>query len=99
MVYINENFLKLQDSYLFVTIARKVSEFQAANPDKNVIKLGIGDVTRALPPSIISAMEKAVLEMGNPNTFRGYGPEIGYDFLREKIVNFDYSKKGIPLTK
>lgn len=99
MIKINENFLQLQDSYLFVTIVRKVSEFQALHPDAKIIKLGIGDVTRALPSSIISAMDKAVLEMGNPETFRGYGPEIGYDFLREKIANFDYSKRGIPLTK
>lgn len=99
MININENFLKLKDSYLFVTIARKVSEFQAAHPDKKVIKLGIGDVTRPLPPSILSAMEKAVREMGETSTFRGYGPEVGYDFLREKVVEFDYVKKGIPLTK
>ena len=99
MIKVNENFLKLQDSYLFVTIVRKVSEFQALHPDAKVIKLGIGDVTRALPSSIISAMEKAVFEMENPKTFRGYGPEIGYDFLREKIANFDYNKRGISLTK
>lgn len=99
MINVNENFFKLKDSYLFVTIARKVSEFQAANPDKKVIKLGIGDVTRPLPPSILTAMKKAVDEMGNAETFRGYGPEIGYDFLREKVANFDYVKKGIPLTK
>lgn len=99
MINVNENFFKLKDSYLFVTIARKVSEFQAANPDKKVIKLGIGDVTRPLPPSITSAMKKAVDEMGSAETFRGYGPEIGYDFLREKVANFDYVKRGIPLTK
>lgn len=99
MVNINENFFNLQDSYLFVTIARKVAEFQEKHPDAKVIKLGIGDVTRPLPPSIVSAMEKAVLEMGKAETFKGYGPEIGYDFLREKIADFDYTKRGIPLSK
>ena len=99
MIKINENFLNLKDSYLFSTITRKVAEFQEKNPDADIIKLGIGDVTRPLPKSVILAMEKAIHEMENPETFRGYGPEVGYDFLKEKIVNYDYIKKGIELTK
>ena len=95
MIKINENFLKLQDSYLFSTIAKKVSEFQNSNPEIKVIKLGIGDVTLPLPSSIVSAMEKAVLEMGEKDTFRGYGPEQGYEFLRKKISEIDYQKRGI----
>ena len=86
MITINENFLNLQDSYLFQTIAKKVAEFQTNNPDKRIIKLGIGDVTRPIVPAVVEAMHKAVDEMGNPETFRGYGPEQGYEFLREKIV-------------
>lgn len=98
MIKINENFLNLQDSYLFSTIARKVAEFQKSNPDKRIIKLGIGDVTRPIVPAVLEAMHKAVDEMGNPETFRGYGPEQGYDFLREKIVEFDYAKRGIEIS-
>lgn len=95
MININENFLNLQDSYLFSTIAKKVAEFQKNNPEKKVIKLGIGDVTRPIVPAVLDAMHKAVDELGNPETFRGYGPEQGYEFLREKIVEFDYAKRGI----
>ena len=95
MTNINENFLNLQDSYLFSTIAKKVAEFQKNNPDKKVIKLGIGDVTRPIVPAILDAMHKAVEELGNQDTFRGYGPEQGYEFLREKIVEFDYKKRGV----
>lgn len=98
MIKINENFLKLQDSYLFSTIAKKVSEFQKENPDAKIIKLGIGDVTRPLAKSVITAMQKAVEEMGNGETFRGYGPEQGYEFLREKIVEVDYQKRGIDIS-
>ena len=97
MININENFLNLQDSYLFSTIAKKVAEFQKKNPDKRIIKLGIGDVTRPIAPKIIDAMHKAVDEMGNPDTFRGYGPEQGYEFLREKIVENDYKKRGVDI--
>ena len=97
MMNINENFLNLQDSYLFSTIAKKVAEFQKKNPDKRIIKLGIGDVTRPIAPKIIDAMHKAVDEMGNPDTFRGYGPEQGYEFLREKIVENDYKKRGVDI--
>ena len=98
MIKINENFLELQDSYLFSTIAKKVAEFTAKNPDKKVIKLGIGDVTRPIVPSIVEAMKKAVDEMGKSETFRGYGPEQGYEFLREKIVEFDYKKLGVEIS-
>ena len=98
MIKINENFLKLQDSYLFSTIAKKVSEFQKENPDAKIIKLGIGDVTRPLAKSVITAMQKAVEEMGNGETFRGYGPEQGYEFLREKIVEVDYQKRGVDIS-
>ena len=99
MININENFLNLQDSYLFQTIAKKVTEFQTNNPDKRIIKLGIGDVTRPIVPAVIEAMHKAIDEMGNPETFRGYGPEQGYDFLREKIVENDYLKRGVEIDK
>ena len=95
MSYINENFLKLQDSYLFSTIAKKVQKFTEENPDKKVIKLGIGDVTRPIIPECIKAMHKAVDEMGTQEGFRGYGPEQGYDFLRKAIVENDYKKRGI----
>ena len=97
MIKINENFLELQESYLFVTIARKVAEYAKENPDKKIIKLGIGDVTRPIPPAIVEAMHKAVDEMGFGETFRGYGPEQGYDFLREKIRDFDYKSRGIDI--
>ena len=95
MSKINENFLKLQDSYLFVTITEKVKEYQRKNPEKEVIKLGIGDITRPIPHAIANAMKKAVDEMLDTKTFRGYGPELGYDFLKEKIIENDYKKLGI----
>ena len=85
MVKINENYLKLQDSYLFSTIAKKVVDFQEKHPDKKVIKLGIGDVTLPVIPAVVKAMHQAVEEMGEKESFRGYGPEQGYDFLREKL--------------
>ena len=95
---VNENFLNLQDSYLFSTIAKKVAEFQKNNPEKKIIKLGIGDVTRPIVPAVLDAMHKAVDEMGNTQTFRGYGPEQGYEFLREKIVRNDYEKRGVQIS-
>ena len=95
MFYINENFLNLQDSYLFSTIAKKVSEFQKNNLDKKVIKLGIGDVTKPIVPAVCEAMEKAVKEIGTESGFKGYGPEQGYDFLRKKIAENDYKGLGI----
>ena len=91
MFYINENFLKLQDSYLFSTIAKKVADFQEKNPTKNIIKLGIGDVTKPIVPAVLDAMHKAVDEIGTKEGFKGYGPEQGYDFLREAIAKNDYN--------
>lgn len=99
MITINENYLKLQDSYLFSTIANKVAEFTKNNPDKRIIKLGIGDVTMPIAPAVIEAIHKAADEMGKKEGFRGYGPEQGYDFLREKIVECDYKKRGINIEK
>lgn len=96
MAFINDNYLELQDSYLFSTIARKVNEFVAANPDKKIIRMGIGDVTRPLVPAVTEAMHKAVDEMGKAETFRGYGPEQGYDFLHEAVQDY-YKKMGVTL--
>ena len=95
MIKINKNFLKLQDSYLFSTINQKVDGYISKNPNADIIKLGIGDVTRPIPQVILDAIKKATDEMGNVETFRGYGPEHGYDFLREKIVENEYSELGI----
>ena len=81
MAYINENYFKLKAGYLFPEIGRRVKEFAAANPGKDIIRMGIGDVTQPLPPSIIKAFHEGVEEMGNKSTFKGYGPEQGYDFL------------------
>lgn len=97
MVKINENFLKMKDSYLFSTVANKVSKYQQDNPDKNIIKLGIGDVTKPIANKIIEQMKKAVDELGKSNTFRGYGPEQGYEFLRKAIVKYDYERRGIQI--
>lgn len=90
---LNENYFNLKESYLFSEIAKKVNDFSAANPDKKVIRMGIGDVTRPLVPAVTEAMHKAVDEMGVKETFRGYGPEQGYDFLRNAVV--EYYKKNI----
>ena len=95
MIRINDNYLNLQDSYLFSNIAKKVADFTKNNPDKRVIKLGIGDVTRPIVPKVLEAMHKAVDELGNAETFKGYGPEQGYEFLREKIVKFDFESRGV----
>ncbi len=94
MIRINENYLKLQSSYLFVEIANRVSEYQKENQDVEIIRLGIGDVTRALPQACIKAFQKGVQEMASDATFRGYGPEQGYDFLREKIAINDFQNRG-----
>ena len=94
MMNINENYLNLQESYLFSTIAKKVTDFKAANPKASVIRLGIGDVTLPLTDSVIKSLHNAVDEMGNANTFRGYGPEQGYDFLREAVAGY-YGQRGI----
>lgn len=97
MITINENYLKLQESYLFSTIAKKVEEFTKNNPDKKIIKLGIGDVTMPIAPAVIDAIHTAADEMMHKETFRGYGPEQGYAFLREKIAECDYKKRGIDI--
>jgi LL-diaminopimelate aminotransferase len=94
MIRMNENYLKLQASYLFSEIAKRVNAYVAQNPDKKIIRLGIGDVTRALPAACTTAFHKAVDEMAQDATFRGYGPEQGYEFLREKIAQFDFRARG-----
>jgi LL-diaminopimelate aminotransferase len=94
MIRVNENYAKLQASYLFSEIAKRVKTYQAEHPEKKVIRLGIGDVTEPLPPACIEAMHKAVDEMASRATFRGYGPEQGYDFLREAIAANDYAARG-----
>lgn len=97
MTKINENYLNLPGSYLFAEIARRVTAYKTAHPDADIIRLGIGDVTKALPAAIIDGLHKAVDEMSRDETFRGYGPEQGYDFLIEKIIQFDYAPLGIHL--
>ncbi len=96
MALINENFLKLKESYLFSDISKKVAAYQAAHPDKRIIRLGIGDVTLPLTPSVTAAMHNAVDEMGNAATFHGYGPEQGYRFLHEDIASY-YKRRSIDL--
>ncbi len=95
MLTINENYLKLKAGYLFPEIARRVNAFVAAHPEAKVIKLGIGDVTEPLPPACLEAMRAAVDEMGDRISFRGYGPEQGYEFLREKIAEHDFRSRGV----
>lgn len=94
---INENFLKLPGAYLFADIARKVKAFRQENPNAEVISLGIGDVTQPLAPAVVEALHKAADEMAVAATFRGYGPERGYDFLREAIVEHDFRARGIKM--
>lgn len=94
MFKVNEDYLKLQGSYLFSTIAKKVNAYAAANPDKKIIRLGIGDVTQPLAPAIIEAMHKAVDEMAHEETFRGYAPDLGYEFLRSVMAKEDYQVRG-----
>ena len=97
MAYINEHYLKLQAGYLFPEIGRRVNEFTQANPDAaaRLIRCGIGDVTEALPAACVEALHTAVDEMANRDTFRGYGPELGYEFLREAIAQNDFSDRGV----
>lgn len=94
MFQVNDNFQKLPGSYLFSNIAKKVAAYQQANPDKELIRLGIGDVTQPLAPAIIEALHKAVDEMGNAETFHGYAPDLGYEFLRNTIAKNDYADRG-----
>ena len=90
----NEDYLKLPGSYLFSTIAKKVNAFQEANPDKKIIRLGIGDVTKPLPKAVIEALHKAVDEQANAETFRGYAPDLGYEFLRHAVAENDFRARG-----
>jgi len=94
MIKVNENYAKLQASYLFSEIAKRVATYQSENPDQTLIKLGIGDVTEPLPPACVQAMHKAVDEQASLDTFRGYGPEQGYAFLREAIATNDFQARG-----
>jgi len=98
MIRINENYTKLKASYLFADIAKRVSTYVAANPDKPVIRLGIGDVTEPLPPVCIEALHAATDEMGKRATFKGYGPEQGYAFLRDAVAQHDYAARGCDIT-
>ena len=97
MALVNEHYLKLSSNYLFADIAKKVNAYKVSHPKVKVISLGIGDVTRPLVPAVIEAMHKAVDEMAEKATFHGYGPERGYDFLREAIIKNDYLPRGIHL--
>ena len=99
MINVNENFFKLQAGYLFPEISRRVSGFIDANPDADVIKLGIGDVTEPLVPAIVDAMKNAVDEMSKADSFRGYGPEQGYAFLADAIVENDFASRGVSIDK
>lgn len=98
MYKINENYLKLPGSYLFSTIGKKVKAYTEANPDKKIIRLGIGDVTQPLAPAIIDSLHSAVDEMGKAETFRGYAPDLGYEFLRTAIAREDYHLRGVELS-
>ncbi len=97
MLKINENYLKLPGSYLFSDIAKKVAAYQNANPDREIIRLGIGDVTQPIAPAIVEALHRAVDEMGSADTFHGYAPDLGYAFLREAIAKKDYEAWGCPI--
>lgn len=98
MIRINEHYKKLQAGYLFVEVARRIREYEEAHPDASIIKLGIGDVTRPLTPTVVTAFEDAVREMGDDDAFRGYGPEQGYEFLREPIAERDYRRYGMNIS-
>ncbi|MCQ2519752.1 MAG: LL-diaminopimelate aminotransferase [Lachnospiraceae bacterium] len=98
MISVNEDYLKLRGSYLFSEIGKRVNAYAAAHPEKSIIRLGIGDVTRPLPPVVIDALHKAVDEMANEDTFRGYAPDLGYEFLRSAIAEWDYKKRGCDIS-
>jgi LL-diaminopimelate aminotransferase len=98
MALINENYLKLQAGYLFPEIGRRVREFAAANPDKKVIRMGIGDVTQPLVPAVVKAFHEGVDDMAKAESFKGYGPEQGYDFLRDAIALNDYQNRGVDIS-
>lgn len=99
MATINENYLRLKGSYLFAEIAKRVEKFKQENPEKEIIKLGIGDVTKPLPKVSIDAMHKAVDDMADEKTFKGYGPDQGYDFLINKIIEIDFISRGVKISK
>lgn len=98
MARVNENFLKLPGSYLFSTVGKKVKAYQEANPEKKVIRLGIGDVTLPLPPAVIAALHAATDEMSVQDTFRGYAPDLGYEFLRSAIAEHDFKSRGVEIS-
>ncbi len=98
MFQINDNYQKLPGSYLFSTIAKKVAAFSESHPDAKIIRLGIGDVTQPIAPAIITAMHKAVDEMGAAETFHGYAPDLGYEFLRSAIAESDYKSRGCDIS-
>lgn len=100
MVTVNQNYLKLPGSYLFSNIAKKVSAYKEANPEfkDSVISLGIGDVTQPLAPAIIDALHKSVDEMAHAETFHGYAPDLGYEFLRSAIAKNDYQSRGCDIS-
>lgn len=98
MFVANGYYSELQGNYLFREVGTRVAKFQKEHPEADIIRMGIGDVTRPLVPAVIAAMHKAVEEMGRAETFRGYGPDFGYDFLREAIVRRDYASRGIDVT-
>ena len=98
MAKINRNYLKLPGSYLFSTIGRKVREYSAAHPEAKIIRLGIGDVTQPLAPAVITALHDAVEEMGKAESFKGYAPDLGYEFLRKTIAEKDYQSKGCEIS-
>ena len=98
MFVANGYYSELQGNYLFREVGTRVAKFQKEHPEADIIRMGIGDVTRPLVPAVIAAMHKAVEEMGHAETFRGYGPDFGYDFLREAIVRRDYASRGIDVT-
>ncbi len=98
MTRINRNYLKLPGSYLFSTIGKKVREYEAAHPEKKVIRLGIGDVTQPIAPEIIKALHQAVDEMADEETFRGYAPDLGYEFLRNVIAEKDFKARGCEIS-
>src|SRR2546428_283145 len=97
MARINDNYLRLKSSYLFSEIAKRVKAYQDAHPDAKLIRLGIGDATRPLPPAVVAALHAAVDEMARAETFRGYGPETGYEFLTELIAKHDYGARGVTM--
>lgn len=99
MIKINENVLKVNENYLFTEIAKRTKEYKESHPNADIIKLGIGDVTLPLPNCVTEAMHKAINEFDSKDSFKGYGPEIGYNFLREKIAEWDYKKLGIDLSE